>query len=478
VNNGGTIVLDVGKTNSKASVWDTSGRLLARRDRANEPQHASGYRALDVWGIDEWLMNTLREFAQQLTVSRIMTVGHGAAAVLLQEGRLWAPPMDYEHEVSAADRADYAQQRDPFAETGSPGLPCGLNLGLQLHHLERVCGPLPPDVTIVPWPQYWAWRLCGVAASEVSSLGCHTDLWQPRAHSFSTLAVRRGWAARMAPLRLAGEQLGTITAYIAERTGLSPDCMVLCGMHDSNAALLSAAGHAEIAGYDATILSTGTWFVALRSLQDGASIDPEALDDSRDCLINVDVFGRPVPSARFMGGREAELIGGVDSFAVTRNYEPEMLLARLPALIANGSSVYPSFVRGVGPFPDSMGEWCNQPSDPRDQRAITELYLALMASTALDLIGSRERLLIEGRFAEATLFVRSLAALRRQHRVFVSNAHQDVAYGALRLMDPDLLPSCELKPVEPLDLDLTGYAALWRARAHGRQYASRKAPQR
>jgi L-fuculokinase len=29
------------------------------------------------------------------------------------------------------------------------------------------------------YPQYWAWRLCGAAASEATSLGCHTDLWHP-----------------------------------------------------------------------------------------------------------------------------------------------------------------------------------------------------------------------------------------------------------------------------------------------------------
>jgi sugar (pentulose or hexulose) kinase len=471
VNDGCTIVIDVGKTNAKASIWDAAGRLIARRSRANAPQQASGYRALDVGGIDEWLIESLKQFAQQAAVSRIVTVGHGAAAALLQEGRLYAAPMDYEDEGSNADRAEYASQRDSFAVTGSPALPCGLNLGMQLHRLEKLSGPLPQNVMIVPWPQYWAWRLCGVAASEVSSLGCHTDLWQPLARSFSPLAVRRRWAARMAPLRAAGAQLGTITAVVTERTGLPASCAVLCGMHDSNAALLAARGHAEIANHDATALSTGTWFVAMRSLASD-TVDLGTLTDSRDCLVNVDVSGRPVPSARLMGGREAELIGGVDSFALTVNDNPESLISRLPALIASGASAYPSFVRGVGPFPDSIGEWRNKPSDPGDQRAITSLYLALMADTALGLIGSRERLLIEGRFAQAVIFVRALASLRPQQQIFVSNAHQDVAYGALRLVYPQLPPPCGLTPVRPLELDLTAYAAQWRARAGSAQCAA------
>ncbi len=30
------------------------------------------------------------------------------------------------------------------------------------------------------YPQFWAWRLSGVMASEVTSLGCHSDLWLPQ----------------------------------------------------------------------------------------------------------------------------------------------------------------------------------------------------------------------------------------------------------------------------------------------------------
>lgn len=470
--NGYTVVVDIGKTNAKVSMWNPHGGLLARRSRANTPQQAERYRALDVQSIEQWLLESLAVFARLGPIAHIVPVAHGAAAVLLRNGRLFAAPMDYEEEVPAADRAEYAAQRDPFTVTGSPALPCGLNLGMQLHRFEKISTTLPNDVTIVPWPQYWAWRLCGVAASEVSSLACHTDLWQPMTSSFSPLAVRRQWAARCAPLRQARDVLGTITPKIAEQTGLPPNCMVLCGMHDSNAALLAARGHAEIAHHDATILSTGTWFVAMRSLASGTTIDPDMLDDARDCLINVDVFGRPVPSARFMGGREAELIGGVDSFDLKTNYDPEALLARLPALIASGASAFPSFVPGVGPFPASRGEWRNRPTNMGDQRAITGLYLALMADTALDLIDSQDRLLIEGRFSEAVIFVRALAALRPTQRVFVSNADQDVAYGALRLVAPQLPPPTQLIEVKPLALDLTEYAAEWRSRAHNAQSAA------
>lgn len=469
-----TVVVDIGKTNAKASLWDAGGALVSRRTRANESQRAGdgasgfgapGYRALDVAGIDAWLVESLRAFARERPVARIIPVGHGAAAALLRGGSLFAAPVDYEEEVDAGERAEYDAQRDPFSATGSPALPCGLNLGVQLHCLEKKLGPLPADVVIVPWAQYWAWRLCGVAASEVTSLGCHTDLWQPASSRFTQLAQQRGWTQRFAPMRNAGEALGTITPQIARQTGLPADCVVLCGLHDSNAALLAARGHREIATGDATVLSTGTWFVAMRSLPHAGSIDLADLDASRDCLVNVDVANRPVPSARFMGGREAELISGIDSFDLSNDYRPDELLARLPHLIDSGACAYPTFAPGVGPFPVCRGEWQNKPADAREQRAIAGVYLALMSDAVLDLIGSRDRVLVEGRFAEDVIFIRALAALRPQQNVFVSNAHQDVAYGALRLVDSQLEPPVELAPIEPLAVDLDDYAAQWRARA-------------
>lgn len=471
---GRTIVVDIGKTNAKVSLWDDDAQLISRKLRSNErpPPLPQGYRTLDVHGIDAWLVESIREFAADGPVARIVTVGHGAAAALLRGGKLYLDPMDYEDEIPATERADYDAQRDPFALTGSPALPQGLNLGAQLHRLDTILGPLPDDVTIVPWPQYWAWRFSGIAASEVTSLGCHTDLWRPTEAGYSELARTRGWADRLAPLRPAADRLGPITPEVATATGLNADCEVLCGIHDSNAALLAARGHPEIADNEATVLSTGTWFVAMRSIASGAAFDIGSLEESRDCLVNVDAYGQPTPSARFMGGREAELAGGVDSFRLTDNCQPDELLARLPELLEHGVEAVPGFVPGVGPYPNATGMWHNKPTDPLALRAATDLYLALVADTALDLIGSRERLLVEGRFAEDDVFVRALASLRPDQRVYTSNAEHDVAFGALRLIDPTLTLSSQLTAVEPLDLDLDGYVGNWRKHAERAQEAA------
>jgi hypothetical protein len=407
------------------------------------------YAALDTAATADWLVAALGQFAEH-PVEAIIPVSHGAAIVGIRDGVLAFAPPDYEFEIPADSLGSYRAQRDPFAVTGSPALPAGLNIGSQLHHLDAL-GVLK-GCTLMPYAQYWAWLLSGVAVSEVTSLGCHSDLWSPATSDFSPMVKRRGWAGQFAPLVRASDVIGTLLPELAKQTGLSPTVRIHAGLHDSNAALLAARSFPEIAGREATALSTGTWFIAMRTPAE--TVNLTTLPEARDCLVNVDAFGQPVPSARFMGGREIELLG-------QRIDRPG--LGGLANVLASGAMVLPSQVPGGGPFPASSGRWINQPEAVEDQTAAIALYAAMMADTALDLIGARDLLLIEGRFAASELFCRALATLRPETRVYTASAEADVSFGALRLIEPSLVPLGELVPVDPLDRDLSVYRAAWRA---------------
>ena len=125
MSNRATIVLDVGKTLSKLSLWTPEGRLLERRTR---PNPRSG--TLDASGIETWIEGTLREFGTLAHIGSIIPVSHGAAAAIIRDGALAEAPLDYESEVPESVRRQYDRLRDPFVATGSPALPLGLNLGV------------------------------------------------------------------------------------------------------------------------------------------------------------------------------------------------------------------------------------------------------------------------------------------------------------------------------------------------------------
>ena len=145
------------------------------------------------------------------------------------------------------------------------------------------------------------YRLTGVLANEVTSLGCHTDLWNPAPADFSTLVDTQGWRPLMAPMRRAGDRARPAAArHRRRRPGLPAGTPVYCGIHDSNASLLP---HLLRAGPPFSVVSTGTWVIAMAI--GGAAVE---LDPARDTLVNVNALGDPVPSARFMGGREFSLL--------------------------------------------------------------------------------------------------------------------------------------------------------------------------
>jgi sugar (pentulose or hexulose) kinase len=460
---GAYIVVDIGKTLSKVSLWCRYGTLVCRQVRPNPTHEIDGIRRLDAEGIGEWLRATLREWAGH-PVEAIIPVAHGAAFAAIGEDGLLFAPLDYEQPIPGDVMAAYRAERDALAVTGSPALPDGLNMGAQIWWMAQRHPEAMARATLVPWAQYWAWFLTGRAVSEVTSLGCHSDLWAPGEARFSPMAERLGWAERFAPVVGAGEVVGTLRPELAAETGLPASAQVLAGLHDSNAALLAARGFAQIARQEATVLSTGTWFIAMRLAAEPFAI--ASLPEGRDTLVNVDAYGAPVPSARFMGGREIETVIQLDTRRIDIKPDQPRLMAEVPALLRRRTMMMPTLAPGFGPYPDGEARWVNAPVEWQGtwyaRRAAICLYAALVADTALDLIGSKDRLLIEGRFSEAEVFVRALAALRPDTRVFLANAHNDVSFGALRLIDPSLEAGGELICVEPLEGDLFGYRDAWR----------------
>ena len=406
-------VLDVGKTRTKLSLW-ADGSLIRQADRMNAPVVRGGVAQLDASGIEAWLVATLSDFARAARIDAIVPVGHGAAAALVRGDELVAA-LDYEADVPAEIAEAYDAERDPFGATLSPRLPGGLNAGLQLFQWERLHpGLWPRGGRALTWAQYWAFVLSGEAASEVTSLGCHTDLWRPLEARYSDLALRRGWAERMGPLRRADEVLGEIRPALADATGLPRHCLVYCGVHDSNAALHAARGAAELSGGPFSVVSTGTWVVCMNAGGRG----PAAYDPAEDMLANVDVDGRPTPTARFMGGRDYEGWMG-DAIGARSD----------PARLADAE-------RADAP-----------PADPTLRATCAALQLARRTDRALSLIDAEGPVLLEGRFAEDAAFGAALAALRPSQQVYRSTFADGVALGALRLAVGPNFPAPALERV-------------------------------
>jgi sugar (pentulose or hexulose) kinase len=163
-------VLDVGKTSVKLVVLDEQGAVLWERRRSNTVLDAPPYPHYDVDGIWRWLLGGLGEAAGRYPVDAIVTTTHGACAALLSDSALALPVLDYEYPAPELVSADYVALCDSFALTYSPTLPAGLNLGRQIYWQANAFAREFSQVRqILLYPQYWSWRLSGVAASEAAT---------------------------------------------------------------------------------------------------------------------------------------------------------------------------------------------------------------------------------------------------------------------------------------------------------------------
>ncbi len=444
-------VFDVGKTNAKIALVDLAEmREIAVRQMPNTVLPGPPYPHYDTDALWLFLTGGLREFARTGSVDAISVTTHGASVALLDlDGELAAPVLDYEHDDPDRLSAEYDAVRPEFAESGSPRLPMGLNAGAQLFWQFKTFPEIRERTrTILTYPQYWTYRLTGYATNEVTSLGCHTDLWCPGKARFSSLVKRLGWLPLMAPVRKATELLGAISSATAEATSLPPDTPVYCGIHDSNASLYP---HLLAREAPFAVVSTGTWVISMAIGGEEVQLDP-----ARDTLINVNAFGDPVPSARFMGGREYEMMmigasanSGMDD---------------IEAVMKCGAMLLPSIEMRSGPFQGRRHRWTvDEASLTGAQRHVAvSCYLALVTAVSLNMIGAIGPAFVEGPFAGNGIYCGMLAAATGRKVNAVAGTGTSI--GAALLTSPlqsvpwqDGLRSYDPKPV------FTDYARRWNA---------------
>jgi sugar (pentulose or hexulose) kinase len=446
-------VLDIGKTNAKVVVLDCiSGAEIAEKRIANRVLPGPPYAHYDIETLWAFMIDALQAFAQSPGFDAISITTHGASAALIDtDGALAMPVLDYEQAYPEAISDAYRRLRPAFSETFSPGLSVGLNLGAQLHY-QKTAFPqeFARTATIMTYPQYWAFRLTGVAANEATSLGCHTDLWNPQTGTFSTLVDTLAIRPLMAPVRSAFDTLGPVLPEIAEAIGLANPVPVHCGIHDSNASLL-----AHLIGRDPpfAVVSTGTWVISF-----AVGGDLRLLDPARDTLANVDAYGRAVPSSRFMGGREFELLA-----ASLGPFSAEEAAAAMPTVIGRQIMLLPNLAGGSGPFPGQTSAWVNDDGATAQERwAAACLYLALMTSTCLDLIGAGGPTLVEGPFAANPVYLAALRAML-DRPVMALPGSTGTSQGAA-LLAGRKGPAKAATEVTPPDWRVDAYRQAWLAR--------------
>jgi sugar (pentulose or hexulose) kinase len=414
-------VFDHGKTNLKLSLVGSDGSVLASVARPTPSRAGPPYGHADLAAIEDWLLDALARIADGHPIDAVVATAHGSAGVLVDERGPILPMLDYEETVPEAIDDAYRCIKPPYAEAGSGILGGATHLARQLLWLETGWPAAVAQARhFLPLPQYWAWRLSGVAALELTSLGAQSHLWDARAGRFTPIVEERGWARLMPAIRGAWESLGPVRAEVGRAARLGPSTEVLCGIHDSSASFYRW----QRAGFGAfTLLSTGTWIVGLRS-----GLDPGALVEARSMTANLDVEGNPIAGILTMTGREREHLAGKDAGGADE--------AALSRLVANGTMALPSFAAFAGAFPGSAGRGRvigPDPGGPGARAALGILYASLVADACLDFLEARGIVILDGGLVADPAFGGLVAALRPQDEILVDGLGNGTTQGAALL---------------------------------------------
>ena len=450
-------VIDLGKTNSKVALVDTqTAEEVKVVTQTAAVSSASDYPSLDHQAIKAFVIDSLSVLAAEYSVDAITVSTHGATVALIDAaGELTLPVLDYEAQEIDTLRAAYNKHRPRFCDTGSPALPGGLNIGAQLYWQQsNYPKQFAVTQTILTWPQYWVYLLTGNRHNDVTSLGCHSDLYEPRRQRYSSLVSDMGWSSLMPPVKHSGQLSGALVQPLVEQLGLRKSVPVYTGIHDSNASLVP---HLLVQDEPFSVVSTGTWFIVM-----AIGGEPVELDETKDTLLNVNARGGAVPSARFMGGRERDLLEA-SSMASERS------LAELLSNHVEPGMFMPSMVSGTGPYPKAKGRWVGAYTahDAAVRDSAISLYLALMTNESMQLIGSAGPTFIEGPLAHDKQFAQMLSAVSTRP-VLISGAQTGTSVGAAMLISaPKTPPAYEMISLSPDRRDeLVCYANLWQRRLH------------
>ena len=438
------VVLDVGKTNKKARAYDRAFQVLAEERTTVEPVDYDGLEVENTERLVGWFREALKKLSAQYDIRTIAITAHGATVALLDEaGALACPVVSYTAEKGAEVQDEFydvfGDRASLHRATATPDVGFA-NIAKVLYYIKsRLPEAWAHARHALFLNAYLGYELTGEMGIEPTYLGNHSYLWDFAAGDWSTVG-RALKADQLFPSSLSSpwDALGTLKPELAEECGLSPECRVTLGIHDSNANFLPYLAQ----GYENFLLnSTGTWCVLMRQAADASLTDEEV---AAKVLFNLDVFNRPVRTCIFPAGMEYDAFRGFtelsdeSDFDLVRSVIEAKDLFVIPGVLPDATAfpgatprvVTPDGVRLLSDL-KAAGDAPLTSLGPRYFAALN-LSLALATRKMLGWCGVEKgtTVFIEGGFANNRPYCELLATLCPEQTFALTSVKEGTSFGA------------------------------------------------
>lgn len=395
------VIFDIGKTNKKCFVFDEDYRIVYEKSvHLPETADEDGEPCEDLYLLKNWIWDSLLEILKdwRLSISAVNFTTYGASLVYLDTQEEPCLPLynylkPYPAHLESQFFTTYGGMEKMSLETASPVLG-SLNSGLQMYRIKH----LKPEAWItvkhaLHLPQFVASLISGAYYSDITSIGCHTMLWNFEQNRYHEWTKKEGVVLKLPPIRESDS-----TAQIPlQVSGRRHNIEVGVGLHDSSSALIPYLASFE---EPFVLISTGTWNITLHPFND-TPLTPSEL--AQDCLCYLSYEGKPVKASRLFAGNLHEQ--GVQKiaadFGVAGDFYQSSQLVETPGLLDKYRELVQQLV----------------------EKQVISTNLVLRESPV-------RRIFVDGGFSRNEIFMQMLAASFPELEVFAAEVPQATALGA------------------------------------------------
>ncbi|HVV04215.1 MAG TPA: FGGY family carbohydrate kinase [Puia sp.] len=411
------VLFDVGKTNKKVFLLDEQYKIVWEQSQSlPETTDEEGELCEDVEKLTNWVQRiyahvlALRDFA----IRAVNFSAYGASFVHIgKNGKAVAPLYNYlkpyPEELKHRFYNSYGGEVTFSMLTASPVLG-SLNSGMQLYRIKEERPALYEKIHCsLHLPQYLSFLLTGQQYSDITSIGCHTNLWNFSQDHYHEWVYREGIIDKLAPIRGA-EEVVPLASSARKGSPATASMVSGIGLHDSSAAMIP---YLESFQEPFVLISTGTWCISMNPFN---HVPLTVAELQQDCLCYISYRGRPVKASRLFAGHDHEQ--GVKKLAAQFHKDPPY---------ATTVTYDPDIV--------SLIHGQEEKEDKHFEQAYHRLIMGIMsrqaASTQLVLQGTNvKRIFVDGGFARNQVYMHLLAAAFPHMEIFAASIPQATAIGA------------------------------------------------
>jgi sugar (pentulose or hexulose) kinase len=411
------LIFDVGKTNKKLLLFNEQYEIVYEESiQIKETKDEDDFPCEDVHALTDWIKNSFDKIIndKRFDVRATNFSAYGASFVNIDKnGKVITPLYNYlkpyPEKIKQQFYAMYGDENVIARETASPVLG-SLNSGLQLYRLKYEKPELFKRIAFAfHLPQYLSYVVADYPASEITSIGCHTNLWDFQRNNYHSWVLSENIDQRFAPILDSTVTIAT--------TFNKQEIQVGIGLHDSSAALIP---YLKFCNEPFVLISTGTWCISLNPFNSSPLTEEEL---KSDCLCYLTYEGKPVKASRLFAG-----------------YEHEMQTKYLSQHFSKATDYYKSVRYDAALLNKIKNEKINfQGEDLKMFESYEEAYHALMANIITNQVASTnlilnnspvKKIFVDGGFSTNEIYMRLLAGEYDDIEIFAAAIPHATAFGA------------------------------------------------